>query len=69
MKGYSPSEWELGALIDYAKKGTVTDVRNQTFTDSCDTSKNLKEYYCDSNDYAAKRFYLCPNACVDGACI
>ncbi|HLD57509.1 MAG TPA: hypothetical protein VJA47_04335, partial [archaeon] len=37
--------------------------------DTCDSTGQLIEHYCDSNRYHTNIVYNCPNKCLDGACV
>ncbi|MFC2162258.1 hypothetical protein ACFLRF_01125 [Candidatus Altiarchaeota archaeon] len=59
---------------DIYKKGSATSTNNmglnQTFTDKCESSKKLLEYYCDkSNGRLENLQETCELSCVDGACV
>ncbi|MBI3027625.1 S8 family serine peptidase, partial [Candidatus Woesearchaeota archaeon] len=59
---------------NYYEMGTVTYDLNfeqqyqYSVTDSC-SGNTLNEYYCDTNGIAHTTYFLCPNGCIDGACI
>lgn len=57
--------------LDYDKKGQVTDYNNVPVIDECGSAYNsseLIEFYCDGTTMLNKS-YICPNGCVDGACL
>ncbi|MEM4598631.1 MAG: hypothetical protein QW400_02980 [Candidatus Diapherotrites archaeon] len=49
-----------------AKKGTVT-YEGKSYTDSCQDSKNVFEYFC-QNDQPYYTVITCPSVCENGAC-
>jgi hypothetical protein len=69
--------------INYYEKGTVTK-GSISKTDECGYCTGacirgqecppvqcgaVKEYYCSGNDIAETNYYVCPQGCVDGACL
>jgi hypothetical protein len=64
-----------GGMV-YGVKGTVTYEGGRTATDTCTRSgisaasgPGLMEMYCNSDDGLGRKAYICPNTCVNGACI
>ena len=60
--------------INYGVKGQV-DSKGELFIDGCTSEQvgglgelRLEEYYCEEDDVFIDS-YLCPNGCVDGACV
>ena len=64
LKGQVVAPIELGEGFggwDYCTNGEGMPLSN--------TGKYLVEWYCTSNGGANNRLYLCPNGCVNGACV
>lgn len=56
---------------DIYQKGIVT-TRSSTYTDSCDTTTRVKEYYCVWDvlgGHMQQKTSICAEGCIDGACV
>jgi len=55
---------------NYSVKGTVSRVGyTSNFVDNCSDQHTLTEYYCNNVNTPSIKSYVCPNNCVDGACV
>ena len=59
--------------LDYFNRGSVTistnEIPEQSYYDSCSSSDNLYERYCDADDNLVSKAYTCPDGCEYGACV
>jgi hypothetical protein len=55
---------------DRNTKGTTTNSRGSSFTDSCNDATVVREYYCQGNEIESTTF-VCPSGskCSDGKCV
>ncbi|MEK6967249.1 MAG: dockerin type I domain-containing protein [Nanoarchaeota archaeon] len=76
--GTCPTDCSLNCIDtdngrDYFVRGVVTGYDKPTgeyakIVDNCEGPNGLNEYICDGK-YGMETEYVCPNGCVDGACI
>lgn len=57
--------------LNYSIMGAARSSANGNYTDYCYNAPtwNLKEYYCNNDGYVSDSNYLCPNGCLNGACL
>jgi hypothetical protein len=56
-------------IINYSKKGIVTDRSGVKWEDNCKDNRYLIEFFCDKYGNTVSREHQCNIECYDGACI